>query len=173
MNRFGRAQSSLSGEADPVEDFREPVLMSLNPIYYDLIWVGEKHHEFRRRFLTGESVRWYVYLTAPVGRLGAVIDLGPAIVDTPQLIADIAERARVGNGASVLEYVQDLERAFAIPIQHVEEHPGISLEQLRVELGAFQPPQGYTRLRQHPELLSLCEKATAGSPTREMTVAGH
>ncbi|WP_233606280.1 hypothetical protein [Micromonospora sp. Llam0] len=118
-------------------------------------------------------MRWYVYLSAPVGRLGAVIDLGPAIVDTPQRIADIAERARVGNGASVLEYVQDLERAFAIPIQHVEEHPGMSLEQLRVELGAFQPPQGYTRLRQHPELLSLCEKVTAGSPTREMTVAGH
>ncbi|MFG1872079.1 hypothetical protein [Micromonospora arborensis] len=174
MNAFPQtAQPSLFGDDDLVSDSREPVLMSLNPIYYNLIWAGEKTHEFRRRFLTGQSVRWYVYLTGPVGRLGAVIDLGPAVVDAPEKIAEIAERTRTGNGASVLEYVRDLDRAFAIPILRVAEYPGMPLEQLRTELGGFHPPQGYTKLRNHPELLSICEKVTADSPSREMTVPGH
>ena len=53
---------------------------------------------------------WFVYLNAPVSRLAAVIDLGPAVADAPEQIAAIAERARAGNGPSVLEYVQDLKR---------------------------------------------------------------
>jgi hypothetical protein len=77
----------------------EPVLMALKPEFYELIWQGLKTHEFRRRFLHGRPVRWFVYLTAPVSRLASVIDLGPAIVDVPEQIAAIAEAARPGNGA--------------------------------------------------------------------------
>ena len=124
--------------------------MALNPEFYELIWRGLKTHEFRRRFLEGSPVRWFVYLNAPVSRLAAVIDLGPAIVDVPERIAAIAETARVGNGASVLEYVRDLERAFAIPILTVTEFPGVPVTKLRAELGGFQPPQGYVRLRSAP-----------------------
>lgn len=155
------------------DDDVEPVMMSLNPVYYELMWSGEKRYEFRRRFLAGRPARWYVYLTAPVARLAAVIDLGPAVVDTPQRVADIAERARVGNGESVFAYVQDLPQAYAIPILRVVEYPGMPLEQLKAELGAFAPPQGYIRLLNHPELLSVCEKVTSDSATREMTVRGH
>lgn len=148
----------------------EPVLMALHAEYYELIWQGLKTHEFRRRFLEGRPARWFVYLNAPVSRLAAVIDLGPAVVDAPGQIAAIAERARAGNGASVLDYVRDLERAFAIPILHVAEYPGLSAADLRGELGTFHPPQGYVRLRQHPRLLTVCEKVAAGTPVREMPV---
>ncbi|HEX6452029.1 MAG TPA: hypothetical protein VF060_21525 [Trebonia sp.] len=41
---------------------------------------------------------------------------------------------RPGNGASVLEYVRDLHRAFAIPILGVTEYSGLSAEELRAEL---------------------------------------
>ena len=75
----------------------EPVLMALNPEFYELIWRGLKTHEFRRRFLEGRPVRWFVYLNAPVSRLAAVIDLGLAIVDVPERIAAIAEAARSGK----------------------------------------------------------------------------
>jgi hypothetical protein len=111
-----------------------------------------------------------VYLNAPVSRLAAVIDLGPAVIDAPEQIAAVAERARAVNGVSVLEYVRDLERAFAIPILHVTEYPGLSAEQLRGELGAFHPPQGYVRLNQHRRLLTVCEKIAAETPVREMPV---
>ena len=50
---------------------REPVLMALHAEYYDLIWQRLKAHEFRRRFLEGRAVRWFVYLNAPVSRLAA------------------------------------------------------------------------------------------------------
>jgi predicted transcriptional regulator len=148
----------------------EPVLMALHAEYYELIWQGLKTHEFRRRFVEDLATRWFVYLNAPVSRLAAVIDLGPAVVDVPEQVAAIAERARAGNGASVLEYVQDLERAFAIPILGVCEYPGLSAGELGEELGSFHPPQGYVRLRRHPHLLAVCEKVAAETPVREMTV---
>ncbi len=162
-------QQDLFGDSGPGTD-AEPVLMALHAEYYELIWQGLKTHEFRRRFLESRPARWFVYLNAPVSRLAAVIDLGPAMVDVPEQIAAIAERARAGNGASVLEYVRDLKRAFAIPILHVAEYPGLSAGQLRDELGAFHPPQGYVRLSQHRRLLAVCEKVAAEAPVREMTV---
>ena len=162
-------QEDLFGETDSGPN-AEPVLMALHAEYYELIWQGLKTHEFRRRFLEGRSTRWFVYLNAPVSRLGAVIALGPAVVDTPRRIAAIAEQARSGNGVSVLKYVQDLERAFAIPILHVSEYPGLSADELRDELGRFHPPQGYVRLNQHPQMLRLCEKVAADAPIRQMTV---
>src|SRR5262249_29215851 len=108
-------QLDLFGEAVP-DAAPEPVLMALHAEYYDLIWRGAKTHEFRGRFLEGRPVRWFVYLNAPVSRLAAVIDLGAAVVGSPDEIAGIADRMRPGNGISVLEYVRDLDRAFAIPI---------------------------------------------------------
>ncbi len=162
-------QLDLFGDV-ATESVPEPVLMALHAEYYDLIWQGRKTHEFRRRFLEGRAVRWFVYLNAPVSRLAAVIDLGPAVAGSPEEVAAIAERMRPGNGASVLEYVRDLDRAFAIPILSVTEYPGLSAEDLRAELGAFHPPQGYVRLGQHPGLMAVCEKAAAESPVRSVTV---
>jgi predicted transcriptional regulator len=162
-------QLDLFGAAVP-DAVPESVLMALHAEYYDLIWQGAKTHEFRRRFLEGRSVRWFVYLDAPVSRLAAVIDLGPAVVGSPDEVAGIAELMRPGNGASVLEYVRDLDRAFAIPILGVTEYPGLSADELRAELGAFHPPQGYVRLAQHAELMAVCEKVSAEAPVRSITV---
>lgn len=158
-------QLDLFGGAVP-DAAPEPVLMALHAEYYDLVWQGAKTHEFRRRFLEGRPVRWFVYLNAPVSRLAAVIELGPAVVGSPDEVAGIAERMRAGNGSSVLDYVRDLDRAFAIPILGVAEYPGLSAEELRAELGAFHPPQGYVRLAQHPELMAVCEKVAAEIPIR-------
>lgn len=148
----------------------EPVLMALNPEFYELIWQGRKTHEFRRRFPEGRPVRWFVYLNAPISRLAAVIDLGPAIVDVPERIAAIAAAARPGNAVSVLDYVGDLDRAFAIPIVSVTEYPGVPVSELRAELGAFHPPQGYLRLGLHQLLLAVCEKMAAVAPVRVLRV---
>jgi predicted transcriptional regulator len=148
----------------------EPVLMALQPEYYELIWRGLKTHEFRRRFLEGRAVRWFVYLNAPVSRLAAVIELGPAVADTPDRIAALADRVRAGNGASVLDYLRDLDRAYAIPILRATEYAGLSADELHEELGRFHPPQGYVRLNQHPELLRVCEKVAAEVPVRQIAV---
>lgn len=161
---FGAAALDL-----PVQ--RQRVLMSLNPEYYDLIWQGLKRHEFRRRYLAEKPTTWFVYLTAPVSTLAAVIELGTAIVDTPARIAAIAEQTRVGNGASVHEYLKDLERGFAIPITRVREYPGFTAEDLAGMLGSFHPPQGYTLIDRHPALASVCDKVTSADVVRELVVA--
>ncbi|MFC4015791.1 hypothetical protein ACFOY2_51875 [Nonomuraea purpurea] len=150
----------------------EPIVMTLYADYYELMWQGLKTHEFRRRFLRDQPARWWVYLNAPVSRLMAVIDLGPAIVGSPEEIAAIAERVRPGNGASVLEYVQDLEQAYAIPILRVREFEGLSGAELRAHLGSWHPPQGYLRLRNpgNLDMLRICEKIAGGEPIRQMTV---
>ncbi|WP_199827672.1 hypothetical protein [Streptomyces specialis] len=148
----------------------EPVLMSLNPQYYDLIWQGLKRHEFRRRFLTGRAVTWYVYLTAPVSRLAAVIDLDPAVVDSPERIAAIAEQARPGNGDSVLDYLKDLPRGSALPTRGVREHEGLTAARLPDILGAFHPPQGYTLISRSPQWTRVCRQMAAGPLLRQMTL---
>ena len=148
----------------------EPVLMSLNPEYYEWVWQGLKTHEFRRRYLTGRSTTWHVYLTAPVSRLTAVIDLDDAVVDTPQHIAEIAEQVHVGNGASVYEYMKDLERGVALPIRRVREYTGFTAAELTEMLGSFHPPQGYILVAKHPNWVAVCDKLTAGEVAREMTV---
>ena len=148
----------------------ERIVMSLNPEYYDLIWAGLKRHEFRRRFVEGQPVEWFVYLTAPVSRLAAVVELGAAVVDAPEAIAALAEEARPGNGASVLAYVQDLARAFAMPIRSVREYSGLDAEALRAELGTFHPPQGYIRVAHNLGWSRVCEGLVTATPVREMTV---
>lgn len=164
-------QDALFGAADlglPVD--RERVLMSLNPAYYELIWRGLKRHEFRRRYLAGRPTTWFVYLTAPASKLAAVIDLGPAVVDTPRRIADLAEQARAGNGNSVHEYLKDLTQGFAIPITKVREYPGFTVDELTGMLGSFHPPQGYTLVDRHPALARVCDKLTSADPVRELVV---
>ncbi|WP_329431076.1 hypothetical protein OG339_48805 (plasmid) [Streptosporangium sp. NBC_01495] len=150
----------------------EPIVMSLYAEYYDLIWQRMKRHEFRRRFLPDLPTTWFVYLNAPVSRLCAIIDLAPAVVGTPEEVAAIAEQVRPGNGASVLEYTQDLEKAYAIPILRVREYEGLTGEELRDHLGSWHPPQGYIRLRNsaNMDMLRICEKLMTEEPIRHMTV---
>lgn len=148
----------------------ERVLMSLNPEYYELIWQRLKRHEFRRRYLVGRPTTWFVYLTAPVSTLTAVIDLDDAVVASPTRIAAIAEQARVGNGTSVLAYLEDLGNGFALPIRKVREYPGFTAEELTGMLGGFHPPQGYTLVDRNPALAGVCDKLMAGEPVRELVV---
>jgi len=162
-------QDDLFGAAE-VDLPVKRVLMSLNPEYYDLIWQRLKRHEFRRRYLTGQPTTWFVYLTAPVSRLAAVIDLDTAIVASPARVADIAEQAREGNGASVFEYLKDLDNGFALPIRRVREFPGFAAGELTELLGKFHPPQGYTLIDNHPSLAAVCDKLIASDPERELVV---
>ena len=76
--RSGLVHQHLLVECDSLVE-PEPILQSLNPLHYALIWEGTKHYEYRRRFLKGPA-QWFVYLTQPASSLGAVIDLGTPII---------------------------------------------------------------------------------------------
>lgn len=152
------------------------ILMSLNSAYYELMWLDAhwKTHEFRKRFIRDARVTWFVYLTAPVSRLAAVIDLDPAIEGDARTCADIAEQARPGNGESVHAYFAHADHGFAIPISRVVEFPGIAQDEISRRTGStFHPPQGYMLLSHHPELAEVCRALTAQEPIRERNVVAH
>ncbi|MGH3625348.1 MAG: hypothetical protein ACRDQ5_26800 [Sciscionella sp.] len=148
----------------------ERVLMSLKPEYYELMWQGLKTHEFRRRYLKGQPTTWYVYLTTPVSKLMAVIDLDEAIVGPPRSIADIAERANPGNSESVYTYLQDVEPAHAMPIRTIREYPGFTADELATMLDGFQPPQGYTLIDKHDNWARVCDQLAQAPVVREIVI---
>ena len=150
-----------------------PVVMSLDPPWYELMWTGQKTFEFRRRFLTGSPAQWFVYLTAPENRLCAVIDLDVAIEGSPDRIAQIAERMHVGSGATVQPYLARKGRlvGYAMPIQRVRQYTGFAAAELERMLNEVCPPQGYIRLDQHPGWRSVCDKLLATPVERETTIS--
>ncbi len=99
-----------------------------------------------------------------------MVDLDEAVVAGPTRIAEIAEQARVGNGASVFEYLKDLEKGFALPIKKVREFPGFSADELTGMLGKFHPPQGYTLVDKNPALAGVCDKLVSSETVRELVV---
>lgn len=148
-----------------------PVVMSLSPEYYALMWERKKDHEFRRRYLAGRPTQWFVYLTVPASRLCAVIDLDTAIEDTPTAIATIAEQMRTGNGQSVYDYLaaKGSETGYAMPIRRVREFEGFSADDLARMLDGFHPPQGYTRVDHHPGWGAVCDKLLSTPIVRQIT----
>lgn len=54
----------LAGSLDATPQ-AEQVLMSLDAQWLELMFTGEKAHEFRKRFPLDVATEWYVYLTAP------------------------------------------------------------------------------------------------------------
>ena len=148
------------------------VVMSLDAQWYELMWIGEKTHEFRRRFLTGAPVEWFVYLTAPASKLVAVIDLAPAIEDTPEAIAAIAEQMRPGNGTTVLPYLarDGKQTGCAMPIRRVREYAGFTAAELDEMLDGFTAPQGYTLVDRHPGWRAVCDKLVSSTPIRQITI---
>ncbi|SIO88498.1 hypothetical protein [Nocardiopsis sp. JB363] len=150
-----------------------PVVMNLDPPWYELMWTGQKTHEFRRRFLTGSPAQWFVYLTEPENRLCAVIDLDVAIEDTPEQIAQIAERMQAGSAATVDPYLARGGRSvgYAMPIQRVRQYTGFTAAELERMLNEVCPPQGYIRLDQHPGWRSVCDTLLTTPLERETTIS--
>jgi predicted transcriptional regulator len=129
----------------------QPILMSLLPQYYNLIWNGEKHYEYRRRYIWGSS-RWYVYLTHRVAAICGTIELASPIVASPLDIADIAEGIKRGHGESVWNYHRGVKYAYAMRILRVDEHSPIRRADLRFRYPHFTAPRDYVRLSLNPGL---------------------
>ncbi|WP_433294379.1 hypothetical protein ACQP2F_32955 [Actinoplanes sp. CA-030573] len=146
------------------------VVMSLYPQYYDLILNRRKRHEFRRHFLPGVATRWFVYLADPIAALTAVIDLAPAVIDTPTTIAELAEQVHPGNGASVLAYLGDVPLGYAMPILRVREYPPLPGEDLADVFGRPPAIRRYTLVDQDPQLAALCTRFTGQKPVRDLDI---
>ena len=95
---------------------QKPVLLlSLQPRYWPMFLDGSKRYEYRRTFRT-DAVQAYIYLSTPRKAICGWVDFGIPIVDTPEKIAELAERQCAGSRQPMLDYLQGSARGFAIPI---------------------------------------------------------
>jgi predicted transcriptional regulator len=126
----------------------DPIMLSVSPAYARAILTGIKGVELRRRTpRIGRGTRAWLYSTLPVGQVVAVITIDQ-VVEAP--LDELWQR--YGSHAAIKQadfdaYFAGLDHGAALVIREVQalKEP-ISLDQMR-EVGTFQPPQFYRRVR--------------------------
>lgn len=126
----------------------DPIMLSVSPGYARSILAGVKGVELRRRApRISRGTRAWLYSTLPVGQVVAVLTIDD-VVEAP---LDELWR-RYGSHAAIEKkdfdvYFDGLDHGAALIIREVQalKEP-VSLSEMR-EVGAFQPPQFYRRVR--------------------------
>lgn len=138
-----------------------PLLLSLKPVYADLVFNGLKTAELRRwmpRELKGRDV--FIYVSSPERVLRGGFRVADVWQGTPD---DVWERvknlARV-DAKTYNAYYEGRSRAFALSIADAWEHKNpLSLEELRRKFQNFVVPQSW-------RYLTLCERRSFGKMKR-------
>jgi predicted transcriptional regulator len=129
------------------------IMMSLQEQYYLQIIDGTKKYEYRRLF-KNYALNSFIYITSPVKLLTGYLKLGEPIIGTPKQIADLAESIRVGHGAIMYDYMKDLRKCYAIPINSIFEfEQPLALDSIKTVFPKFTPPQSYILMENYKELL--------------------
>ncbi len=122
-----------------------PLLISMKPRYANMLFMGVKTVELRRRFTTGLKGREaFVYVSSPVRRLWGGLRVDEVWNGTPEgLWLRVAAKAGVGR-AEYDAYYSGSSVACALRVSRVWEHDApVSLAAIRRELPEFRPPQSW------------------------------
>lgn len=127
----------------------QPLLLSLKPLYADLVFSGLKTAELRRRVsrnLVNRDV--FVYVSSPVMELRGGFRVGEVWSGAPsQLWGMVSQLAGVSRDV-FNDYYAGSDLAYAMEIQDVWEFENpVSLSKLRDRFDGFVPPQSYRYLR--------------------------
>src|SRR5579859_3996025 len=83
----------------------------------------EKEEEYRRKFVHQPTTTFLYLGTTPAdplsGSIPAKVQFGTPIVDYPSRIGELAESQKPGSSASILAYMADREKGYAIPVLSV------------------------------------------------------
>jgi predicted transcriptional regulator len=146
------------------------LLLSLRPPYYYQMKAGTKKYEYRIKFVQ-QPTTTFLYLGAtpldPLsGSIPAKVQFGVPIVDHPSRIGELAESQKPGSSASILQYMADREKGYAIPVLSVEEIETVKLAELKARFPHFCPPQSYMVLNNYPDLLAFLLERSCTRPDR-------
>ena len=125
-----------------------PLLLSLKPVYADLVFKGLKTAELRRHIakeVEGRDV--YIYVSSPERRLRGGFLVDRVWEGSPETIwREVKDFAQVDR-ATFASYYEGRSRAFALSIAHAWEqrHP-LSLATLRSKFVDFVVPQSWRYL---------------------------
>jgi predicted transcriptional regulator len=133
-----------------------PILLSLQPEYFQLAIKGKKQYEYRKQFRS-EPTTAVIYVSSPTKAIKGVFDFGKPVTGDTKKITEIARQDPASNPESIRSYVQGSELGYAVSIKDSFECDPITLKELRRNFPEFQPPQMYFLLNKKPELLHFLQ----------------
>lgn len=133
------------------------LIISIEKKYFDLMLKGLKKYEFRRKFIN-EPCNAFIYVPNPFGEIQGYIEFESPIIDIPENINKIALSQNLEEDSDILEYMEGLEKGYAIPVKNVKllSSP-VQLNYLREHFD-FTAPQSYVIVDKKPELLDYLLK---------------
>ena len=122
-----------------------PLLFSLKPHYADMLFMGVKTTELRRRIATGiEGREVFVYVSSPVQTIRGGFRVDKVRSGPPE---DVWGHVEASAGVDRVEYdayYNGSGVAHALQVSHVWEHDApVALGALREVLPEFRPPQSW------------------------------
>lgn len=130
------------------------ILLSFNPKYYEPLKSGQKKFEYRSRF-SNEELKAYLYLSSPVRKIVAIIHFGKKIM-LKTMLEDFSTDADVCS--RIKEYIYRYNKKYAVPILRIEFLEPLSLDDIRIKVPGFMPPQSYKIIEDGTELQKLLSK---------------
>jgi len=122
-----------------------PILISIKPEYADMVFMGLKTAELRRKVsqkLRNRDV--YVYSSSPVKQLRGGFRVGEIWSDSPENIWQMVSGLAGVDRETFDEYYQGSNVAYALEIREVWEYEvPLSLDVLRSKFEEFVAPQSY------------------------------
>lgn len=145
----------------------DPLLISLRPCFADLVFLGVKRAELRRRFARiTDSREVFIYVTSPERSLRGGFRVDEVWKGTPDQIWDqVSSLAGIGK-ADFDAYYRGSAVAYALSIADVWElEEPVELDSLKEELGAFTVPQSWRYVK--PREYELFRNLRAKRPVKQ------
>lgn len=150
LNRIAseRAARTLFGlvpkppEQDP---YSRTLVMSLRPVFAEMMVRGEKTVEFRRRFSRGHAgAKVLFYVSNPVRALMLCARISHVdLIETEELWRTYRDRGGISR-ETFAEYFAGVDEGYALSLENVQPlKTPVSLQRLRNAWPAFHPPQAF------------------------------
>ncbi|MGD0794570.1 MAG: ASCH domain-containing protein [Dehalococcoidales bacterium] len=95
------------------------IVISIKPIYVDLILDGEKKYEFRKHNFTKPIDKVLIYSTKPIGKIVGYFTVDKLIKNTPSKIWAKCHEFSGISERDFIEYFKGSKTAYAIQIKNV------------------------------------------------------
>jgi len=139
---------------DSQENIFNGLLLSIKPIYMDMILKGEKTVEIRRKF----NSKWVnrkliLYSSSPVAALMGYASIDSVIEDTPEHIWNKFAKFIGGTRQEYMNYAKDAGKVYAIVLKEVSPFiDRITLDQIgKLLRSEIKPPQSYLSLENNSD----------------------
>lgn len=136
-------------------------LISIKPVFADLILSGIKTVEVRRRPVNLPlGTRLWIYSTLPVGAIVGYAQIAEILVDHPLLLWK-SKRKQLGISFSDYErYTDGRNEVNGLVLEGAKAIIPVGLDTIRKLVGGFRPPQFYAKINPCHQLIPILNDAS-------------